>query len=699
MWCLARRMVPVAVSVLLGALGALSVRAQVSPPVEIPIRLDQVRGPFRAERIANASVDALHGQHGSELGEAALSWMRVSQAVGFVRCSTWLGEGSLQRRPEWLTGTLFFQPPAPLPAGAPTAANRWEGMERVLDGLVLSGVRPFISCGGLPEAFLEGTPRRNDAGAAVNAPQDYKRYQEFMTQMFRRLLRVYGEDEVRSWRFEVWSQPDHEGSWAGGRAAPFEGEPGPGQVERFLRLYDHFAAAADAVDPQIPIGGPGIAGDPRFLRRFLEHCARGTNFATGKTGARIQFVSWHAFGSVEQILRRNEEFRAIAEAALPGRKDLEFVASDTISGGGAGDAPNQVGEASRLAALLDGTLRSPRGADLIFRRGDLAADHFEGERPLVVRVGRNTVPTPAFRLFQLLTRMGPVRVAAEPGGDGVGAVVARTSPRLPGTSMQALLYRRRGADKADLPVRLRVSGFPARVVSLPLRVYQIDASHLAPYEAWVAEGKPRPAPDALGAKLAGTVPLPFLREEPLIRVEGGAATVDVVLPPGGVTLVILGAEPQPAKVESERRRRLEKAEEAFSGALDLQQRRSFPPAVDALRKVQKDFADTAWAEAALQNLVLLYELDLKSPEQADAIRRELLSLPLDPITRTRVLERLRVDAVRKADSRRIRELTATIQAIEARLTALRRWDLRRYEGDSAAAAADGENPRTARIVK
>ena len=40
-------------------------------------------------------------------------------------------------------------------------------------------------------------------------------------------------------------------------------------------------------------GGPG----GNFLREFLEHCAHGTNYVTGKIGSPLDFISFHAKGS------------------------------------------------------------------------------------------------------------------------------------------------------------------------------------------------------------------------------------------------------------------------------------------------------------------------------------------------------------------------------------------------------------------
>src|SRR5437764_581307 len=58
--------------------------------------------------------------------------------------------------------------------------------------------------------------------------------------------------------------------------------------------------------PEARIGGPHTTG-PRsaraaeFLHRFLEHCARGKNAATGRTGAPLYFIAFHAKGETSFV--------------------------------------------------------------------------------------------------------------------------------------------------------------------------------------------------------------------------------------------------------------------------------------------------------------------------------------------------------------------------------------------------------------
>lgn len=648
------------------------------PAPEVVVHVAQPEGKLLSDSLTNGSVDAIYGQTTTPLAEAAFGWVRETNALSYLRCNNWLGDGISKRSPEWFAGCRVV---GKGPDGAPV--YQWDGLERVLDTLVASGVKPMIVCGGLPDALTTGPIRRNESGGAANRPVDYARYQDMITQMFRRLEKTYGAEEVRTWYFEVWSQPDHEGSWEGGRAAPFSEDTTAAQAEPFNRLYDHFVAGALAVDEKVRIGGPGLAGDVSFFRRFLEHCARGTNFATGKPGARVDFLSWHRYGTVSDIVRWNSELRGIVEQDFPELKGAQFILSECGSGSVEGGRSATAYEAARMAALLDGNARSPRPVDLIFRSGDLVDDHFNGFRSLITQVGNNTLPLPAFRLYMMLTKMGAERLKTDAPA-GIGALATHPTAKQQKNATQVLLYR---YDPSVLPgggapvaVKVRLTGLPSNLLRLPMRLYRVDEETNSPYEAWAAALKPIPAPEALGKKLLGEDPFRPTEESPGVFINSGEAVLEVTLAPNSVVLVTLGAEPSYGSDLCSRGERIRKGEDALTEAADHQFNRRFDKAIDALRTIQKKYGDTYFRQTALYALVGLYELDLKSPDEAEAVRRELLATPIDDFVRLGLLERLRVDRVRKNDQAGIAQLTLQIAAIEARLKELRQWPLRRYTG-------------------
>ena len=87
--------------------------------------------------------------------------------------------------------------------------------------------------------------------------------------------------------------------------------------------------AAKKALPTIRIGGPTSTGPgndsaAKFLRDFLEHVVRGTNYKTGKVGTPIDYITFHAKGRpsvVDGHVRMGSEFQ------MRGRSGFEIVAS------------------------------------------------------------------------------------------------------------------------------------------------------------------------------------------------------------------------------------------------------------------------------------------------------------------------------------------------------------------------------------
>ena len=69
-----------------------------------------------------------------------------------------------------------------------------------------------------------------------------------------------------------------------------------GHARGIFKLYDYAADGLKRALPTARIGGPDVTGPngertQKFLRDFLEHCLRGTNYATGKIGTPLDFVT------------------------------------------------------------------------------------------------------------------------------------------------------------------------------------------------------------------------------------------------------------------------------------------------------------------------------------------------------------------------------------------------------------------------
>jgi len=165
----------------------------------------------------------------------------------------------------------------------------WVILDRIFDSFINRGLKPFVEIGFMPKALsVKPEPYTNPVvtnGPPVDAvgrgwaypPKDYNKWAALIEAWVRHCVEKYGRDEVASWLWELWNEPN---------IAYWKGTP-----EEYYKLYDYTAYAVKKVLPEARIGGPHTAGTQggaeRFLRGFIEHCLRGTNYATGKWEHRL----------------------------------------------------------------------------------------------------------------------------------------------------------------------------------------------------------------------------------------------------------------------------------------------------------------------------------------------------------------------------------------------------------------------------
>ena len=123
---------------------------------------------------------------------------------------------------------------------------------------VRARMKPFVQLGFMPEALSSapaGTPYRHfwKPGNPYNdiytgwtyTPKDYKKWEELCYQVTKHLIEKYGRQEVESWWFELWNEPDI-GYWSGsvgrseGRGDPRAAGESPDaarRVQQALRLH------------------------------------------------------------------------------------------------------------------------------------------------------------------------------------------------------------------------------------------------------------------------------------------------------------------------------------------------------------------------------------------------------------------------------------------------------------------------------
>jgi xylan 1,4-beta-xylosidase len=333
------------------------------------------------------------------LGELAA----LGTAPVYIGAHNLLNSGHGASAPQWGSTNVYTKAPAGYPI------YNWTIGDRIIDGWRHAHLQALMGIGYMPEALSSHPqPYRRDGPAGplpagwAYPPKDYQAWSELVYRWVRHEVERYGPDEVQPWYWEVWNQPDT-GRWQG-------------TAEEFYKLYDYTAGAVKRALPAARVGGPASDG-PKFLRAFLEHCVRGANAATGKTGAPLDFISFHAKADLAA--------------------DLDVVES--------------IPELRHKPVLIDQACCSVAA---LAQTMELARAHHINLAGVVTW----NVDTPRLNAFRMLGKMSGQQVAAESSAAAdVGAMAVRSRRKL-----DVLLWNNHDATQ----VELTVAGLPADSVEL-----------------------------------------------------------------------------------------------------------------------------------------------------------------------------------------------------------------------------------------
>jgi xylan 1,4-beta-xylosidase len=445
----------------------------------------------------------------------------------------------------------------------------WTIVDGILDTYVRAQAKPFVEIGFMPKALsIHPEPYQHtwpqggiDTGWAY-PPKDYQRWGELVRQWAAHCLARYGRDEVESWYWEVWNEPD---------ISYWHGSP-----EDYDQLYDYAAEAVKKVLPGARVGGPATtgpasAGGANFLRQFLAHCARGKNYATGREGAPLDFISFHAKGRPEVAEGRvrmglarhlqdvDKGLQVIAEFPEFQNRPIVLTESDP-EGCAACSAKGNPQNAYRngplypaytalaLSSILK--LADRRHADI---EGVLTwafefenQPYFEGFRTLAT----NGVDKPILNLFRMLGLMAGERVSVESSGAvgqdsilgqgvrGQSDVDALAAASLHEVSVLVWNYQDDDMAGVDAPIHLTLAGLP-RGGRVLLHHYRIDRDHSNSYSLWKQMGSPSTPTPVQYEQLQAAGQLEMLESPRWLTTHGDGLEIDFGLPSQGVSLVVL----------------------------------------------------------------------------------------------------------------------------------------------------------------
>lgn len=412
----------------------------------------------------------------------------------------------------------------------------WSKLDRALHTVLAADLKPFFEVMGNPSKHF----------TSFADPKQVRAWMRFVTDLGRHLEMEFGVDEVRSWYFESWNEPNllaqNHYLWRT-----------PAQHQAY---YDASSEGLKAADPKLRFGGPGVSrvnmpwGD--YLQSFFDHCDTGTNTITGEKGVRLDFISFHRKNVPAEMVGVEVEAINHILAEHPRYKDLLMINDEADSEVGwskpypyratpwyAAFIARSVNE--HLRRIADGGSIAG-GQKIHYRLSN--DDAFWGgwedrtQFALFEQDGRYAqIKKPSHTVRTALALLGDERVGVSGFAldDPFGAIATRRGA----SQVAVLLYHYSDAYAATGAgeVTLQLQHLPFS--SGKLAVYPLDAEHGDTHRAWEAIGSPKLPTDE---QLAGLRAQQEVHATELGDVHGDSVTRTLHLPLPGVAVVVISAD-------------------------------------------------------------------------------------------------------------------------------------------------------------
>ena len=446
----------------------------------------------------------------------------------------------------------------------------WRIADSIFDTYIQRGMKPIAEIGFMPKALStkpEPYQHHWTPSATYNQiytgwafpPVNYQKWGELIYQWVKHCVEKYGRQEVQSWWWEVWNEPDI-GYWQGTQ-------------EEYFKLYDFAADALKRACPEARIGGPTTTS-PRskrandYLKNFLQHCAEGINYATGKKGATLDYISFHAKGSPKfmngfvrmdmsvQLTDIHKGFETVANSPF---KHLPIIIGECDPEGCAACSMNYHPQ----NAYRNGTMYSSYTAASYARLYDIAEQTgvnlegavswsfefedqpwFAGFRDLAT----NGVDKPVLNIFRLFGKMKGERLTVENDSafslehlytkgvhEGVADIHAIATADKKSAWIMVWNYYDDDLPAAPASVTIHLNNLPAGKINI--KEYRIDESHSNSYTVWKKMGSPQQVTKEQYTILEKAGKLQQVAEDKNKKVQKGSFSKAITLPRQAVSLL------------------------------------------------------------------------------------------------------------------------------------------------------------------
>lgn len=398
-------------------------------------------------------------------------------------------------------------------------------VDQIYDGLLANGVKPFVELSFMPKllaARLDYHPFWYHP--IVSPPASYAKWNALIAAFAQHLVDRYGIDEVSTWYFEVWNEPNID-FWTGRPAQ-----------QTYFELYDNTARSLKAVNQRLRVGGPATAQaawvDAMIAHATLHHVP-------------LDFVSTHVYGNdtAMDVFGENKPIaphQMVGAAVEKVHRQILASARPTIpliwsEFNATYKSETQITDSTYMGPWLADTIRQCAGkvnmmsywtfSDVFEEQGVIRTPFFGGFGLIAI----DSLPKPAFNAFKVLHALGDeqisvsspdVLVTKRKDGTLVLAVWNLVEPGVPGSAKS---------------IRFEFKGVSPNAIA---RISRVDETHGDLMPLYDKMNRPTYPSQAQLRALRQAAELPAPESQPLHE---GVLTLDI--PPQGLAVIVLPRAP------------------------------------------------------------------------------------------------------------------------------------------------------------
>jgi xylan 1,4-beta-xylosidase len=444
----------------------------------------------------------------------------------------------------------------------------WIVVDSIVDAYIHRGMKPLMEIGFMPKDLsTKPEPYEHTWSKGGNLwtgwtfpPKDYNKWRELVYQWVKHSVERYGKEEVATWLWEVWNEPDIP-YWSG-------------TFEEYCKLYDYAADGLKRACPECVIGGPHTTS-PRsdkaykYLTDFIEHCLRGKNHATGKIGTPLQYIGFHAKGNPEFVdghIRMNmgvqlKDIQRAFEAvnSFPELKGIPVIVGECDPEGcaacsetrdpkygyrnGTMYASYTAASYARIYELMDQYKVNLKGA-VSWSFEFEEQEWFAGFRDLAT----HGIDKPVLNVFRMFGMMQGNRIAVKMDGFSatdiivhgvrekrdISAIASRSK-----NSISVLVWNYHDDDVAGASSQVELAINEIGINKVLVHHYRVDDQFSNSFVTWKAMGKPQQVSDEQYQELERAGQLQLYTSPEWKEANNGKTTLNFELPGQGVSLIQL----------------------------------------------------------------------------------------------------------------------------------------------------------------